>query len=200
MNTRFNNPRLPRVPLPGWADNFNRAAGDAIGVTSAEKRPWKVAGTIGNPIWSITSTGGVALTAATSGLNVAVADGLATNGTLTVTAKALGTSRRGGLAFRYRDIDNHYAIYQAANTSTLNLHKRINGNTATVLATSTYTPSDGDVYQVVLNNDTITVKVNGTTIITATDNAFTGETWHGLYGSSQALSMVWDDASFVAAA
>lgn len=198
LATVFNNPLLPRIPVPGFTDNFNRVSGDPLGFTSAESKPWNIVALTGSPVWQISSDGAASLAAASSGLNVAVVDGMSGNGTLVATAKALGTQRRGGLAFRYQDIDNHLAIYQATSGGFLNLYKRIGGATATSIATSTYTPVDGDVYSVVLAGSSITVKVNGNSIMTATETAFSGATYHGLYGSKDALGMRWDDISFSA--
>jgi hypothetical protein len=199
LKGRSGSPLNPIKDLPGFTDNFNRASGDAIGFTSGENRPYLLAGTGTAPSWKINSTGGAYLASGSGGLNVAVLNGLSPDGTLQVTAKTLGSSRRGGLAFRYRDIDNLFMLYQASNTSPLGVYRRLNGATAVQVAISTYTPADGDVYQVILAGNNIQVLVNGAQIMSLTDSNLASETRHGLYGSSLAFSMMWDDLSFTAA-
>ena len=199
LKGRSGSPLNPLKAFPGFSDNFNRASGDAIGFTSGENRPYTLAGTGTAPSWLIHSTGGAYLASGSGGLNVAVLNGLSPDGTLQVTAKTLGSSRRGGLVFRYKDIDNSFQLYQASSTSPLGVYRRLNGVTAVQVAISTYTPSDGDVYKVILAGNNIQVLVNGTQIMSFNDSNLTSETRHGLYGSSLAFSMVWDDLSFTAA-
>jgi len=199
LKGRSGSPLNPIKALPGFTDNFNRASGDAIGFTSGENRPYLLAGTGTAPVWQINSAGGAHLVSGSGGLNVAVLNGLSADGTLKVTAQGLGSSRRGGLAFRYRDIDNLFMLYQASNTSPLGIHRRLNGATAVQVGFSTYTPADGDVYQVIMAGSNIQVLVNGTQIMSITDSSLASETRHGLYGSSLAFGMDWDDLSFTAA-
>jgi hypothetical protein len=47
-----------------------------------------------------------------------------------------------------------------------------------------------------MNGQNLTLRVNGNTVVTATESAFLGETRMGLYGSSDSFSMAWDDIRF----
>jgi hypothetical protein len=195
MNTTYSSSLLPRVPQPGFSDDFGRAIGP-LGVTSGEGRAWEFDSNGVAPDWRVTSVGTASLFAGAA-INTAVVDALTNNGTLTVTASSLGSNRRGGVVLRCQDAMNNLFLFQSAAGSGLTLFKRVAG-TATSIATSSYIPANGDVYSVALFNSNITVKVNGATIITATDATFQGETRHGLYGTSDALLMGWDNISFTA--
>lgn len=195
MNTTYNSSLFPRVPQPGFSDDFGRAIGP-LGFTSGEGRAWEFYSNGVAPDWRVTSVGTGSLITGAS-INLAVVDALTGNGTLTVTASSLGSNRRGGVVLRAQDWDNNVFLFQSAAGTGLTLYKRVAG-VATSIATSTYIPANGDIYDVVLFNANITVKVNGATIITATDSTFQGETRHGLYGTSDALLMGWDNISFTA--
>lgn len=198
LNTRFVNSLLPRVPQPGFFDNFNRTAGQQLGFTSGENRPWKLFSSGAPSSWIITASG-TADYVSGGGINVAAVDGFASNGTLSVKIAAMGgTLRHAGPAFRVIDAANHFFVHQSAPDQGIQLYKRVNG-TATSVATSTYFPSVGDVYTIQLADSNIIVQVNGSTKITATDTTFQGETRHGIYANNDTPAFEWDDISFTAA-
>lgn len=194
LNTAFANSLLPMAPVPGFSDDFNRPVGASLGSTSGEGRMWQYGSNGEAPLWR-TSSGGTAVFISGGAISAAVVDAMASNGVLQVTAASLGSNRRGGPAFRYKDINNHLFIWQPDATSPLGMFRRVNG-TAVRIADSTYTPSNGDVYRVELSGPNIIFKVNGTVRMTATETAHMGETRQGLIGTTQALQMGWDDISF----
>lgn len=196
LNTYFNNSLLPRVQQPGFFDNFDRPVSDItkLGATSGEGRVWRYESTGITAVWRCDSLGR-AVNRSGDLRNFAWLDGFATNGKLKVTAAALGSTRKGGPVFRYQDPFNHLFAVQATAGAPISLYKRVAG-TSYVLATSSYVPVDGDVYEVELNGQNITLRVNGNTVVTATESAFLGETRMGLYGSSDSFSMAWDDIRF----
>lgn len=194
MNTSFANSLLPSAPMPGFLDNFDRAVAP-LGVTSRDGRPWQYFSNGEAPLWR-TSSGGTAVLISGAALNAAVVDALASNGTYKVTAASLGSNRRGGPALRFRDMDNHLFIWQPAPTDPIALYKRVGGTSTRIGDSTTYVPSNGDVYTVELYGPNIIVKVNGTARIAAVETALQGETRHGLIGTSSALQMGWDDISF----
>lgn len=198
LNTRFVNSLLPRVPQPGFFDNFNRTAGQQLGFTSGENRPWKLFSNGAPSSWIITASG-TADYVSGGGINVAAVDAFASNGTLSVKIVAMGGSlRHAGPAFRVIDASNHFFVHQSDPASGIQLYKRVNG-TASSVATSTYIPSVGDVYTIQLADSNIIVQVNGSTKITATDTTFQGETRHGIYANNDTPAFEWDDISFTAA-
>jgi len=198
LNTRFVNSLLPRVPQPGFFDNFNRTAGQQLGVTSGEGRPWKLFSNGAPSSWIITASG-TADYVSGGGINVAAVDAFASNGTLSVKLAAYsGSNRHAGPAFRVMDANNHFFIHQADPAEGIKLYKRVNG-TATSVATGTYMYSAGDVITVQLSDANIIVQVNGTTKLTATDTTFQGETRHGIYANNDSPAFEWDDISFTAA-
>ncbi len=200
LNTYFNNSLLPRAQRPGFFDNFDRPVSDIdqLSVTSGEGVRWRYDSTGIASIWRCDSLGR-AVNREGDLRNFAFVDALATNGKLKVTAGALGSTRKGGPVFRYQDALNHLFAVQATASSPLSLYKRVNG-TSYLLATSTYVPVDGDIYEIELNDANIIFRVNGSTIVTATESDFLGETRMGLYGSSDSFSMAWDDIRFTPSA
>jgi len=194
LNTYFSNSLLPRAQAPGFFDNFDRPAGQALGVTSGEGKTWRYESTGTTPVWR-TSSGGAAVNVSGDSRNVAWVDALATNGKLGVTATSLGSYRLGGLVARYQDINNHLFVFQASDTAGLAIYKRVAG-TATKIGDSSYIPANGDVYELELNGSNIILRVNGSVKTTAIDTAFLGETRMGLLGTSSAFSMAWDNITF----
>ena len=194
MNTSFANSLLPRAPMPGFSDNFDRAVAP-LGATSGEGRAWQYFSNGEAPLWR-TSSGGTAVLVSGAALNAAVVDALASNGTYKVTAASLGSNRRGGPALRFRDMDNHLFLWQPAPADPIALYKRVGGTATRIGEAGSYVPTNGDVYTVELSGPNVIVKVNGTTRITAIEPALQGETRFGLIGTSSALQMGWDDISF----
>jgi len=194
LQTYFNNSLLPQGQRAGTFDNFDRPVGTSLGVTSGDGKLWRYESNGVTPLWR-TSSGGTAVNVSGDSRNVAYVDALATNGKLSVTAASLGSTRVGGLAFRYQDINNHLFVWQASDTAGLAIYKRVAG-TATKIGDSTYVPVNGDVYEVELNGSNIILRVNGSTKATATESTFLGETRMGLVGTSSSFQMGWDNFSF----
>jgi len=194
VKSRANTSLLKRAQQPGFFDNFDRPAGQALGLTSGEGKAWRYESTGVTPTWR-TSSGGAAVNVSGDSRNVAWVDALATNGKLGVTAASLGSYRVGGLVARYQDIQNHLFVFQASDTAGLAIYKRVAG-TATKIGDSSYIPANGDVYELELNGSNIILRVNGSTKTTATETTFLGETRMGLLGTSSAFSMGWDNISF----
>lgn len=193
MNTSFQNSLLPMAPKPGFSDNFDRPVAP-LGVTSGGGRPWQYFSNGVAPVWR-TSSGGTAVMVSGAPLSAAVVDGLASDGRYQVTCASLGSTRRGGPALRFRDIDNHLFLWQPSATEGVALYKRING-TATRVADTPYIPSDGDSYNIVLNGPNVIVGIAGVQRMAATITELMGETRHGLIGTTTSLQMGWDTLIF----
>lgn len=201
LPTRFNNPNLPIVQRPGFADDFNRPAADTLGVTSGESRPWQTFDIGSNPsVWGTHGDGTAGMKTAGSSWQLAGVDGLVSDGALTAALASIGgdTSRWGGLAFRIIDGDNHYRIVEAsASDPRIILQKRVGGTTS-ALGTATVSPSPGDEISVTFSGSQIAVYLNGSTVITATSTDLPGETVHGFYSQSATVA-TWNSIEFTPA-
>jgi hypothetical protein len=170
-------------------DTFNRADG-ALGTAETGGQTWQTNGAT----YAIVSN--QAKLTAVSGVNndVFVDDGQA-GGRLSVklvTASAPGQ----GLAFRLSGTNNAtgYLFWQNA-AGGYSLSRRTATNTYTLLsATSGVTAAANDVLDVVLSGSSITCKLNGTTVLTATDATYTG-TKHGFWGGTTSLNALFDSWS-----
>lgn len=201
LNTIFNNPNLPKIPIYGFSDDFNRASADTLGVT-AEGKPWVIRDAASSTsVWGTTGTGTAKMKSAPTSTHSAVVDALASDGTLTAVLKTFdqaSSSNRFGLAFRHQNVDNYFyfeTVYPSS--SPFRLRKTLAGVSTTV-ATSTISPSPGDVIEIVLSGTSITAKVNGVTALTATDSSMVNEKYHGMFAFAGS-DAEWDSVQFVAA-
>lgn len=99
---------------------------------------------------------------------------------VTVVNKTVSTENR--LAFRCVDPDNHYHVKVQPGKYEL---RKVVGGTMTSLGNYTYTAVDGDIINVVLNGQSITVFINDVQAMTVNDSSFLTATKHGLgtYGN-----------------
>lgn len=193
LNTIFNNPNLPVIPVPGFHDNFNRAASSTLGTTDDGKE-WNFFGFVP---WKVVSPGHAA--GFGTSLHAAV-DGLTPNGTLTtVVGKAATESadKRAGLVFRMLDRDNY--LYLCPNTTnTLTLYGRVGGSLTVNQSISGETLTTGDTLAVAMDGPSITILRNGIAVHTATISDLTSATLHGFYGNISS-DAEWDSIEFIPA-
>lgn len=195
LTTTFSNPRLPVVQVPGFFDDFSRVAGDGLGSTSREGRPWTVLPSAG--VWQINADETASIRIASGGNNVAVVDALGADGILRAVVADAGTSsRRGGVVFRCRDLEN-YLAFHANSAGFLALYRR-SANSSVALVTTEHTLQTGDVITVALAGPSVSCTVNGSQLAAADVPEFASETRHGLFGHSTAYDMKWDEISFAA--
>lgn len=201
LPTRFNNPNLPIVQRPGFADDFNRPAADTLGVTSGEARPWQTFDIGANPsVWGTHGDGTAGMKTAGSSWQLAGVDALTPDGTVTATLASIGgtTSRWGGLALRILDGDNHLRVTEVSSTDgRIALTQRVAGSNSS-LGVSTEVAAAGDTLSVAMSGSQIIVSRNGEQIITATSSSFLDQTVHGFYSNSAAVS-AWDSIEFTPA-
>lgn len=198
LNTQFNNPNLPIAQIPGFSDDFNRAAAETLGVTSREGRPWQNFDIGSRPsVWGTNGDGTASMLTAGSSWQLVGVDGLVADGVLTATIATIGgdTSRWGGLGFRILDGDNHLRVSELSSTNPrIVLQAREGGSTAT-LATSTTDMTPGDTVSVAFRGSQIDVFHNGTNIISTTDSTLLEQTVHGFYAQSAAV-FSWEHIEF----
>lgn len=188
LNTTFNNPRLPVVPIAGFTDDFNRPAGP-LGVT-VDGKVWEYRD---NP-WQLTGDG--AATGLSSGGWAAV-DALTADGILTgvvATKSTSGADQRFGLALRVVDRNNY--LWLGNNTAgTLTLYATVDGSTVSSNPISGKALADGTVVAAELDGTTVTVRLDGVTVHTQTVTHHALATRHGLYSHTSADAK-WDSIQF----
>ncbi|GAA2230314.1 hypothetical protein N1031_06980 [Herbiconiux moechotypicola] len=194
VQTSFNNPLLPRI---GFVDFFNRADAATMGVTDREGKSWQLFRT-GSTMRGAIVSGAVTLSGS-GGTAVEAVDAYTAHGTLRATIKAIGNNI-GGLAGRVVDDKNYYQVILNVGGSDFHyrLRKVVNG-TATLLGTAaTAVASTGDVVELVMVGNQISVKVNGVVAIPAvTDNTFTNQELHGIFWGSGGTA-TYEDVQFTA--
>lgn len=198
LNTIFNNPALPIVPMPGFRDDFERPNASTLGKT-LDGKDWELfSGSSNTAVWGTFGDGTAGMKSSGAQYHIAAAEALTGDGVLTATLASVGIDARGpGLAFRVLDKDNwfRFAPYSDADP-TLWLHKRVGGTTTVVRSTSaTLTP--GDNVTVRLSGTSIKIEVNGTQVLDETVPDLVGATKHGMYAFSGAVG-AWHGIEFTA--
>ena len=175
------------------ADNFNRADGALSGSTASDGvNTWSVTG----GSWAI-FTNRLEWNAPGSVDFVAWMNSLPNCATQTVSV--VFNESDIGVVARYNVTSGIGTFYMAwASGGTYVLGKYINGSTFTTLGTGgTY--ALGDTITLDCNGTSLTVKQNGSTIITATDSAIsTGKA--GLYAGGNPGAKIYDDFAFTGTA
>lgn len=154
----------------------------------------------GGQAWNIFSgvafarnTDGAGVTTSITDRNFCLVDDGQANGTMSLT---VGTT--GGIPGLYfnaaTDFSTGYLFWN--NSGTWTLSKQTALTTRSPLSTVAGTMNAGDVLTVVKNGSSITCKVNGATVLTATDATYSG-TRHGLYSysSTSARFKTWQHTS-----
>jgi hypothetical protein len=192
LDTNFNNLNLPLVARPGFTDNFNAADGNLTYTT--DLKPWVFVSGSANPLWVRSS--GKAVIGPSAPSSVAYVDGLSADGVLTQTIGSIGASRNAALVFRFVDANNYLYLKWTEGTGKYRCYKYMAGVTTQVFGTST-TSANADVIEVTMAGSTVSAKINGTTVGTATVTDFQTATKHGMEGSSTDRTASIDSMVFV---
>lgn len=199
LNTVFNNPNLPIIPVPGFSDGFNRPVADTLGETDTGK-PWVLfdSGTTSS-IWGTYGDGTAGMKSASSAYHLAVANALTPNGSLVAKLSTYDAAqRRPGLVIRAKDKDNFISIAPASATvHEMRLAKRVAGVTTTLTGSGPAIAA-GDTVTITANGPTVTVSVNGVQALTADIPELADATLHGMYAFTGAIG-AWDSIEFVPA-
>lgn len=182
LNTVFNNPNLPAIPVPGIYDDFERPAADVLGKTR-EGKAWLIHdyGTTSS-VWGTNGDGTASMKSSSSGYHAATVDSLVADGTLTGEVGAITAGvRYGGLMLRYQDMDNFIYVGETSSTdqriSILHRTAGTQGN----LAVSQHVPVTADAISIDTLGPAIIVRVNGAQILSIASDKFVGKTRRGLY-------------------
>lgn len=172
------------------ADTFTRANG-ALGSTETGSYAWASVGGTNSISSNMLSFDSVVN--AGNGATVLINDAH-NNGTFKLTRKGSGSGIGGLFFLGDATTFTGYVVWQSG--SNYALSKRTAQNAYTQLGVSSgVTPASGDVITVIVNGTSITVKINGVTVITVTDSSYSG-TYHG--GWSQGATTL-DDFSHTSA-
>lgn len=190
------NPNLPLTPAPGFADSFNRPDGPLGTATSGDvwtTWPVSTATTVGQIV------SGAATNTAGTGVAYPVLDAALGNGIYTATVKTVG-DRAGGIMIRGIDASNviQLALRVSAGDAHYRLQRVTAGVSSTLATAATAVSTDGDVIQITINGESISVKINGTVALAATSAQGLTATRHGLYMLGTSTGITWDDISFTA--
>lgn len=149
----------------------------------------------GGQTWSVfagvtyaRTSGGSGPTVSVTDRNYCLVDDGQADGVLSLNVATIGSVP--GLAFRMAaDTSTGYLFWNSGSTWTLSKQPTI--ATRTTVTSAAGTMVAGDVLSVVLSGSSIICKVNGVTVLTATDATYTG-TRHGLYCYSATTSRFKD--------
>lgn len=157
-----------------WPDQANPGTFFKDDFTRADS-----ATTLGNGWTTLSGTWGIsanqAYLATPSGTDRAVRDFKLSDCVIQATFATTGNVQR--LTFRHVDTQNE--LFVSADATQWTLNKRV-ANVLTTLGTYAALPANGDVVRVVLNGSSITVYINGTSRITATETFNQTATVHGM--------------------
>jgi archaellum component FlaF (FlaF/FlaG flagellin family) len=120
-----------------------------------------------------------------------------TDGTIEIDSKAVASDGYfGGMAFRIQDKDNYYAIRCGIRRSDIQLFKISNGTRTTIgYATATaFSVNTWYHIKIVVNATNFTVLVDGTQLLTKTDDSITGSGGVGLFQRANKIAF-WDNFS-----
>ena len=122
----------------------------------------------------------------------AVVESYASNATVTATLGAF-TSGQVGIAFRVATLANYWR-FTRVNSVLYRLEKIVASATTVAGEFSGKAPAVGDVLSVTLAGSSIVCKVNGASVITATDAHSQSATKHGFYNSGPSSNLIRDVA------
>lgn len=198
LNTAFNNPTLPVIPVPGFYDDFTGGGGgyETLGVTH-EGKPWDYMGGIGWFQRDDNTATGAGLVQEVNRSELAVVDGVSSHGVLT--AKIFQESiqdYRYGLAIRVRDNQNFIWIAQNSTADAINIYERVDNQNTVIARATGSTLNAGDVLEARFQEDFIEVRLNSTTIMTAVSAFNITATRHGFFNWSSLTTGIanprWD--------
>jgi hypothetical protein len=162
------------------ADTFNRAdSATSLGTTDTGAAAWSaLQGT-----WGLSANQAYVAVGDASTVCVAVVDASAADCTVAVDLSVNGGGNpQAGLAFRATDANNFYlAEVTMGAAGTPKIYKRVAGTYTAIATGASITFNGGETLSVELAGNSITVKRNGSTIVSVTDSTFPSATKHGLY-------------------
>lgn len=196
LNTVFNNPTLPVVPLYGFTDTFDRPDGP-VGVTSREAKPWVKHEYPGSDVEAVIE-GGKLKASGTSSWNVWAVDAKTPNGVFR--AVFSGLDELGGIRVAVRVQNAGRLIFvRFVPNGVIRLSKFLTSVETTVATSATGTWSESGLLEVSMNDSSISVSWNGVQVIAPqTVTELSGNTNHGFMMRSESPNTRIDEAVFIA--
>ena len=181
LNTRFNNPNLPVVQLPGFYDDFSGGGGDYTGLgNTQEGRPWEYAG---EPGWYQRTEGtatGAGLIGGLPRSRVAYVDGLSANGIIRARIDLDATAdQRFGLLVRYTDLSNYIYLAQNSTADGIYIYQRQAGAITTLARADGSSLATGDILEARLYGDLIELWLKGGKLAETSSGHNVNATRHG---------------------
>lgn len=196
LNTVFNNPSLPKVPIYGFYDDFERPDGP-LGVTSREVKTWNEHPYPGTDIEAVISGGAVQSTG-TTGWNVVTVDAKAPNGIFRTSMSNIDANSGIRVALRVTNATN-FVFVRFTTGGVLRLESLISGVGTIIASSAPLEEHTNGVIEAVLDGPLISVKWNGEEVIPPTTvSALTGNTQHGFMLRSESPATRINEASFQA--
>lgn len=198
LNTKFD----PKIPAPGFADDFNReASSTSLGTTSRDGKPWRpVKWGSNDPVWGVTDNGTAQLVTASSNHQAVVVDSESSDGVLEATIAAASPTRWGGLAIRVINSQNLIVLREPTSGSdSICLYEWVDGKQALLGQGGQATA--GDRLRIEFVGSTVEVYQNGAQVISAATSVLDGQA-HGLYAYNPQTgnpASEWDDIKFTPA-
>lgn len=197
LNKSTTSPAIPKVPVRGFSDGFNRSNASTLG----SGKPWEILGSAGNT-WQIinNAAGGLSLSGIAS---YPVPDAQAPDGIYRVTIGEASLAA-GGLSMRVKDGSNMLRLaFRVANgNNTLRL-EQIDDDVMTALATSAgpvLKAGTRYVLEVIFDGTLISVKVYGATQIAPVRvSKYATETRFGFYVVPTDPGIRYDTVEFIPA-
>ncbi|UTM47041.1 hypothetical protein [Glutamicibacter mysorens] len=196
LNTVFNNPTLPVVPIYGFTDTFDRPDGP-VGVTSREAKPWIKHAYPGADIEAVIEEGKLKATGSTS-WNVWAVDAKTPNGVFRAVFSGLDALGGVRVAVRAQNATNFIVVRFLAN-GVIRLAKFISSTETEVAVTSAGAWTEAGVLEVGMDGASISVAWNGVQVISPrTINELSGMTDHGFMMRSESPNTRIDETAFIA--
>lgn len=200
LNRNTTNPAIPKVPVRGFVDSFNRSNASTLGTTPAGKA-WEILGSAGNT-WQIigNAAGGLSLSGVAS---YPVLDAQASDGIYRVTVSEVSLAA-GGLSMRVKDGSNMLRVaFRVSNgNNTIRLEQFEDGVMAALATSAGPVMQAGTrhVVEVILDGTLVSVKIDGVTQIAPTRaSKFATETKFGFYGVPNDPGIRYDAVEFIPA-
>lgn len=200
LNKSTTNPAIPKVPVRGFTDDFNRPNASTLGSTPAGKG-WEILGSAGNT-WQIigNAAGGLSLSGVAS---YPVVDAQASDGIYRVTVGEVSLAA-GGLSLRVKDGSNMLRLaFRVSNGNNTIRLEQFDDGVMTPLATSpgpVLKAGMRHVIDVILDGTLISVKIDGVLQIAPVRvTKYATETKFGFYGVPNDAGIRYDAVEFIPA-
>jgi hypothetical protein len=166
------------VAVTGRSDDFNRANSATLGTPSDGGTAWVQLAVFTSNTVGIISNQAARSDATTGAPLYAVLESSLTDVTIQFTASAVVGATP---SFVARAADkNNLVLCQYNGSGNMEHYHIVAGSFSSVLDSTAFTPSSGDILTLTISGNNYTMKRNGSTVFTFTDSTNTSNTKHGI--------------------